>query len=112
MAPRKPAPAAATGPDPYKIGEDCTGFLGTSLFNKADLAKLVASSTVVEKQAFFAGDAVVHRPVDGWTVVFAAFFDAGLRFPCDVLLPKVLQLFQVELPQLSPSVLVRIAIFD
>nr|AAT47107.1 hypothetical protein [Oryza sativa Japonica Group] len=36
----------------------------------------------------------------------------GLRFPCNVLLPEILRLFKVELPQLSPSALVRIAIFD
>jgi hypothetical protein len=45
-------------------------------------------------------------------VVFAVFFEAGLRFPCNALLPEILRLFQVELPQLSPSALVRIAIFD
>jgi hypothetical protein len=45
-------------------------------------------------------------------VVFAVFFEAGLRFPCNVLLPEILRLFQVELPQLSPSALVRISIFD
>ena len=44
--------------------------------------------------------------------MFAVFFEAGLRFLCNALLPEILLLFQVELPQLSSSALVRIAIFD
>lgn len=106
MAP--PAARSTQDRPTRKIGEDRT-LLALPAQQGGSAAR---AQSMVEKQAFFAGDAVVHRPVDGWTVVFAAFFDAGLRFPCDVLLPKVLQLFQVELPQLSPSVLVRIAIFD
>ena len=55
---------------------------------------------------------MLPKPVDNRTVVFAIFFEAGLRFPCNVLLPEILHLFQVELSQLIPSALVRIAIFD
>jgi hypothetical protein len=54
----------------------------------------------------------VPKPGDNQTVVFAVFFDAGLRFPCNVLLPEILRLFMIELPQLSISALVRVAIFD
>jgi hypothetical protein len=86
--------------------------LGVSLVDDVELAKLVSSGALVKGQAFAAGKAVVPRPIDNWTVVFAVFFEAGLRFPCNVLLPKILRLFQVELPQLSPSALVRISIFD
>ncbi len=67
-----------------------------------ELAKLVSSGALVEGQAFAPGKAVVPKPVDNRTVVFAVFFEAGLRFPCNVLLPA----------QLSPSALVRISIFD
>nr|CBX24439.1 hypothetical_protein [Oryza glaberrima] len=112
MAPRKPNLASATGRDPGQIDNDNTAFLGVSLVDNDELAKLVSSGAVVEGQAFAPGKAVVPKPGDNRTVVFAVFFKAGLRFPCNVLLPEILRLFQVELPQLSPSALVRIAIFD
>jgi hypothetical protein len=112
MAPRKLNPASTTGPDPGRIDDDTTGFLGASLVDDDELAKLVTSSAVVEGQEFAPGKAVVPKPGDNRKVVFAVFFEAGLRFPCSMLLPEILRLFQVELPQLSPSALVRIAIFD
>nr|AAL93073.1 hypothetical protein [Oryza sativa Japonica Group] len=43
---------------------------------------------------FRPGKAVVPKPVDNRTVVFIVFFEAGLRFPCNVLLPEILRLFQ------------------
>src|SRR5512144_2108271 len=85
MAPRKPNPVSAKGPDPGRVDDDSTAFLGVSLMDDVELAKLVSSG---------------------------ALFEAVLRFPCNVLLPEILRLFQVELPQLSPSALVRISIFD
>ena len=112
MAPRKLNPASTTGPDPGRIDDDTTGFLGASLVDDDELAKLVSSSAVVEGQEFAPGKAVVPKPGDNRKLVFAVFFEAGLRFPCSMVLPEILRLFQVELPQLSPSALVRIAIFD
>nr|ABB46829.1 hypothetical protein LOC_Os10g08130 [Oryza sativa Japonica Group] len=112
MAPRKPNPASVKGPDPGRIDDDTTAYLGISLMDDGELAKLVSSGALVEGQAFTPGKAVVPKPVDNRMVVFTVFFEAGLRFPCNVLLPEILRLFQVELPQLSPSALVRIAIFD
>nr|CAE05242.2 OSJNBb0115I09.4 [Oryza sativa Japonica Group] len=88
IAPRKPDPASVTGPNPGKIDDDTTNLVSAL------------------------GKAVVPKPADNRTMVFAVFFEAGLRFPCNVLLPEILRLFYVELPQLSPSALVRIAIFD
>nr|AAL31075.1 hypothetical protein [Oryza sativa Japonica Group]AAN04156.1 Hypothetical protein [Oryza sativa Japonica Group] len=112
MAPRKPNRASAKGPDPGRVDDDSTAFLGVSLVDDVELAKLVRSGALVEGQAFAPGKAVVPKPIDNRTVVFAVFFEAGLRFPCNVLLPEILRLFQVELPQLSPSALVWVAIFD
>nr|CAD40356.2 OSJNBa0093P23.2 [Oryza sativa Japonica Group]CAD40449.2 OSJNBa0041M21.7 [Oryza sativa Japonica Group]CAH66265.1 OSIGBa0136B09.1 [Oryza sativa] len=89
-----------------------TMWYGVSLVDDVELAKLVSSGALVEGQAFTPGKTVVPKPVDNRTVVYAVFFEAGLRFPYNVLLPEILRLFQVELPQLSPSALVRIAIFD
>nr|ABA96163.1 hypothetical protein LOC_Os12g11490 [Oryza sativa Japonica Group] len=94
MAPRKPNPASATGPDPGRIDDDTTAFLGASLVDDDELAKLVSSGVVVEEQAFTPGKAMVPKPGDNRTVVFAIFFEAGLRFPCNVWLPEILRLFQ------------------
>nr|AAO23090.1 hypothetical protein [Oryza sativa Japonica Group] len=75
MAPRKPNPVQAVGPDPGRV-DDNTSFLGVSLMDDEELAKLVSSGALVEGQAFAPGKAVV------------------------------------ELPQLSPSALVLISVFD
>nr|CAH66589.1 OSIGBa0111E13.7 [Oryza sativa] len=94
MAPRKPNPASAKGPDLGRIDDDSTAFLGVSLVDDVELAKLVSFGALVEGQAFSPGKAVVPKPIDNRTVVFAVFFEAGLRFPCNVLLPEILRLFQ------------------
>jgi hypothetical protein len=112
MAPRKLNLPSVTGPDPSRIDVDTTAYLGASLVNEDELAKLVTSGVLAEKQAFPPIKAVVPKLGDNRTVVFAMFFEAGLLFPCNVLLPEILRLFQVELPQLSPSALVQNAIFD
>ena len=92
MAPRKPNPVQAVGPDPGRV-DDNTSFLGVSLMDDEELAKLVSSGALVEGQAFAPGKAVVPKPVDNRMVVFAVFFEAELRFPCNVLLPEILRLF-------------------
>uniref|UniRef100_I1QWN7 Uncharacterized protein n=1 Tax=Oryza glaberrima TaxID=4538 RepID=I1QWN7_ORYGL len=98
IAPRKPNPSSAKGPDPGRIDDDTTAYLGISLIDDGELAKLVSSGALVEGQAFAPSKAVVPKPVDNRTVVFAVFFEAGLRFPCNSLLSEILRLFQVELP--------------
>nr|CAE05580.3 OSJNBa0032N05.8 [Oryza sativa Japonica Group] len=112
MAPRKPNPASATGPDPGRIDDDTTAFLGASLVDDDELAKLVTSGALAENQAFAPGKVVVPKPGDKRKVVFAVLFEAGLQFLGNVLLPEILRLFQVELPQLSPMANIQIAIFD
>lgn len=62
MAPRKPAPASTTGLDPGKIDEEHTGYLGASLINEVELAKLVSVGVVTKEQAFASGKAVVPKP--------------------------------------------------
>nr|AAX95992.1 retrotransposon protein, putative, unclassified [Oryza sativa Japonica Group] len=91
MAPHKPALALAIGPDLGKIGRDHTGYLGASLINETELTKLVLARVVAEGQAFAPGKVVVKLG-DNQTVI--------------------LRLFEIELPQLSPCALVRVAIFD
>ena len=51
------------------------------------------------------------EPGDSRTVVFAAYFTAGLRLPCDDFLPSVLLMYEVKLPQLSPSAFPKLAVF-
>jgi hypothetical protein len=77
MVPRKPNPASAKGPDPGRVDDDSTAFLGVSLVDDIELAKLVSSGVLVEGQAFATGKAVVPKPVDNRTV----------------LLPEILRLF-------------------
>lgn len=104
--------SSTNGPDPGKVGEDHSGYLGASLIDEADLTKLASARVVASGQVFASAKAVVPKPGKNQTVVFVAFFDAGLRFPCTSLLPEILHPFDVEFPQLSPSALVRINIFD
>nr|AAX94807.1 Transposable element protein, putative [Oryza sativa Japonica Group]ABA92449.1 Transposable element protein, putative, Transposase_28 [Oryza sativa Japonica Group] len=111
MAPRKPNPSSVKEPDPGRIDDDTTAYLGISLIDDCELAKLVSSGALVEGQAFAPSKAIVPKSVDNRTVVFAIFFEAGLWFPCNSLLLEILRLFQVELPHLSPSALDWIAIF-
>jgi hypothetical protein len=48
MAPRKPNPASAKGPDPGRVDDDSTAFLGVSLVDDVELAKLDSSGALVE----------------------------------------------------------------
>jgi hypothetical protein len=63
-----------------------------------------------EKAGFFplsAGraplDEQIPTPEDGEVVVFRDFFICGLRFPCDTILPAILDAFSVKIHQLSPT---------
>ena len=55
---------------------------------------------------------VVLAPQGHKTMVFEAFFYAGLGFPTVPLLERVLCHFYVELLQLSANAIVRLAIFE
>jgi hypothetical protein len=72
----------------------------------------VTSNTIreYEKVGFFspgAGraplDELIPTPKDGEIVVFRDFFICGLRFPCDPVLPAILDAFSVKIHQLSPT---------
>ena len=58
------------------------------------------------------GAEMVPAPRDDEAVVFVAFFDAGLRLPCVPLVSAVLQLFGVELAQLTPNSIVKLGVFE
>jgi hypothetical protein len=47
-------------------------------------------------------DEQTPTPEDGEVVVFRDFFTCGLRFPCDLVLPAILDAFSVKIHQLSP----------
>jgi hypothetical protein len=48
-------------------------------------------------------DEQTHTPEGGEVVVFRDFFTCGLRFPCDPILPVILDAFSVKIHQLSPN---------
>nr|CAE03812.2 OSJNBa0027H09.12 [Oryza sativa Japonica Group]CAE76083.1 B1340F09.21 [Oryza sativa Japonica Group] len=98
MAPLKPAKAGSTGEDPGSLSDGWSCYLGKSLVKEADLAELVLTGVLAERQGSCPGEDVVPLPGDRRTVVFVAFFAAGLRLPCDDFLPSVLEMYEVKLP--------------
>jgi hypothetical protein len=71
-----------------------------------------------EKAGFFspgAGraplDEQIPTPRDGEVVVFRDFFICGLRFPCDPVLPAILDAFSVKIHQLSPTSFLEVSKF-
>jgi hypothetical protein len=71
-----------------------------------------------EKAGFFspgAGraplDEQIPTPRDGEVVVFRDFFVWGLRFPCDPVLPAILDAFLVKIHQLSPTFFLKVLKF-
>lgn len=94
------------------VGDDLSSFLGPSWVKEADLVKLVLAGCVVDGQVVLPGDAIVPSLSNNETIVFSIFFNIVLHFPFDDLLPQILRRFRLELPQLSPTALVRIVVFD
>jgi hypothetical protein len=56
-------------------------------------------------------DEQVPNPDDGEIVVFRDFFICGLRFPCDPILPAILDAFSVKIHQLSPTSFLELSKF-
>jgi hypothetical protein len=56
-------------------------------------------------------DEQTPTPEDGEVVVFRDFFTCGLRFPCDPVLPVILDAFSVKIHQLSPTSFLEISKF-
>lgn len=54
----------------------------------------------------------VPAPRPDEAVVFVAFLDAGLRLLCVGLVSEVLQLYRVELAQLTPNSIVKLGVFE
>jgi hypothetical protein len=80
----------------------------------------VTSNTIreYEKAGFFspgAGraplDEQIPTPKDGEIVVFRDYFICGLRFPCDLVLPAILDAFSVKIHQLSPTSFLEVSKF-
>jgi hypothetical protein len=80
----------------------------------------VSSNTIREykKAGFFspgAGraplDEQIPTPKDGEIVVFRDFFICGLRFPCDPVLPAILDAFSVKIHQLSLTSFLEVSKF-
>jgi hypothetical protein len=56
-------------------------------------------------------DEQIPTPRDGEFVVFRDFFICGLRFPCDPILPAILDAFSVKIHQLSPTSFLELSNF-
>jgi hypothetical protein len=56
-------------------------------------------------------DEQIPTPRDGEVVVFRDFFICGLRFPCDPILPAILDVFSVKIHQLSPTSFLEVSKF-
>jgi hypothetical protein len=56
-------------------------------------------------------DEEVPTPKADEIVVFRDFFTCGLRFPCDPLLPAILEKFSVKIHQISPSSFLELSKF-
>jgi hypothetical protein len=56
-------------------------------------------------------DEQIPTPEEGEVVVFRDFFICGLRFPCDPILPAILDAFSVKIHQLSPTSFLEISKF-
>ena len=58
------------------------------------------------------GAEVIPSPEEEETIVFVAYLDAGLRLPCVDTLHGVLQLYGVDLAQLTPNSIVKLGVFE
>jgi hypothetical protein len=56
-------------------------------------------------------DEQTPAPEDGEVVVFRDLFTCGLRFPCDPILPAILDAFSVKIHQLSPNSFLEVSKF-
>jgi hypothetical protein len=56
-------------------------------------------------------DEQVPTPEADKIVVFRDFFTCGLRFPCDPLLPAILDKFSMKIHQLSPNSFLEVSMF-
>jgi hypothetical protein len=56
-------------------------------------------------------DEQTPAPEDGKVVVFRDFCTCGLRFPCDPILPAILDAFSVKIHQLSPTSFLEVSKF-
>ena len=54
----------------------------------------------------------VPAPKPEETVVFLAYFEAGLRLPCVELVRDILALYSMELPMLTPGAVVHLSAFE
>jgi hypothetical protein len=56
-------------------------------------------------------DELIPTPKEGEIVVFRDFFICGLRFPCDPVLPAILDAFSVKIHQLTPTSFLEVSKF-
>jgi hypothetical protein len=59
----------------------------------------------------FAGEETTPEPKNDEVVVFKSFFRAGLWFPLNEMIGKVLDNYEIYLHQLTPNAIVRLSVF-
>ena len=90
-----------------------TSDLGRSTVTSLVLDSLVDEGKIEDRSQVRApGSETVPAPRDDEAIIFCAFLDAGLRIPCVALVSSVLQLYGVELAQLTPNSVVKLGIFE
>ncbi|TVT97491.1 hypothetical protein EJB05_57256, partial [Eragrostis curvula] len=89
------------------------GCLGPSKVGKKELEAMVKNGKIPSMDVVRHSEGEDHpRPHDDEVVVFELYFDLGLGIPSVQLLEGILQLFHVELPHLSPSAILRLAVYE
>lgn len=85
---------------------------GHSLMDKEELDKMVRRNILVADQVRLPPEGEVNpKPKPNECVVFRDLFHAGLRFPCQDFIEDVLAAFNIEMHQLTPNGIVRLAQF-
>jgi hypothetical protein len=57
------------------------------------------------------GESTVPLPEADEVVIFRSFMKAGLRFPLDKMLVKVLKTFEIYLHQITPEAFIKVGVF-
>jgi hypothetical protein len=87
---------------------------GESTISEADMPMMVKLGYFGEtekKLVRFAGKETTPEPKNDEVVVFKSFFRAGLRFPLNEMIGKVLDYYEIYLHQLTPNAVIRLSVF-
>ena len=94
-------------------GGSCSRVLGKSRMTEGTLQRLVDEGKIVNRDGarLPRRDETEPKPGAMEAIVFVAFFDAGLRMPSTLFVGEVLRAYKLELAQLTPHAILRLAVF-